>query len=203
MAKLPLLLINCYTTDERDEKIKSYSSILHTVAAERGMDLDIAIVTPDAALPQPDAGVVIVSGSHRMIGDNDFPQALYDFMRACRSPLLGICYGHQMLARAYDCHVTKDAYAHKGPETIHQLLADPLLEGLGETFAMEESHEEVVLADDALARSFTLIAVNGERGVEVIRHKQMPFWGVQFHPERSGEKGACVLGHFLALHKKS
>jgi imidazoleglycerol phosphate synthase glutamine amidotransferase subunit HisH len=64
---------------------------------------------------------------------------------------------------------------------------------------MHESHEEIVVRDDLLERDFCVLAESGAGLVEAIAHRRSPLYGVQFHPERSGELGVKLLVNFLNM----
>jgi imidazoleglycerol phosphate synthase glutamine amidotransferase subunit HisH len=64
---------------------------------------------------------------------------------------------------------------------------------------MRESHEEIVVKDDALAAKFHVLARNSAGRVEAIVHNEHPLFGVQFHPEKSGEFGVKLLVNFLKM----
>jgi len=50
-----------------------------------------------------------------------------------------------------------------------------------------------------LAANFHILAANASGQVEAIAHQDYPFYGVQFHPEKSGEMGVKLLANFLKL----
>jgi GMP synthase-like glutamine amidotransferase len=197
--KKKLLLINCYR-EKAEEKIKGYHAWLNAGAAAAGIELAIC----DAAdrQPLPDAkefSALIVSGSQKMVGVNEVETGLLDFLKKNRRPLLGICYGHQILARAFGCLVIKDGQKHLGDEEIFLKKAAGLFSAFPPVFKMRESHEEIVVRDQALEKIFLLLAENTSGLAEAIVHRDYPLYGVQFHPEKSGEFGIQLLVNFLNM----
>jgi GMP synthase-like glutamine amidotransferase len=197
--KKNLLLINCYR-EKAEEKIKGYREWLHEGAAAAGMQL--AISDASDRPPMPAAGefsALLVSGSQKMVGDGEVEAGLLEFLAGNRRPLLGICYGHQVLARAFGCLVTRDGKKHLGDEDIDLKKADRLFSGFPAVFKMRESHEEIVARDPALEGNFHVLAHNASGRVEAIVHREYPLYGVQFHPEKSGDLGIKLLVNFLKM----
>ncbi len=64
---------------------------------------------------------------------------------------------------------------------------------------MRESHEEIVVRDQALEENFHVLAQTPPGRVEAIVHREYPLYGVQFHPEKSGEPGIKLLVNFLKM----
>jgi GMP synthase-like glutamine amidotransferase len=197
--KKNLLLINCYR-EKAEEKIRGYHEWLEAGAAAAGMRL--AIRAASDRLPLPDAGefsALIVSGSQKMVGDGEVEAGLLEFLAGSRRPLLGICYGHQVMARAFGCLVTRDGQKHLGDEDIGLKKADRLFSGFPVVFKMRESHEEIVARDGILEKKFRVLAESSGGLVEAIVHREYPLYGVQFHPEKSGEIGINLLVNFLKM----
>jgi GMP synthase-like glutamine amidotransferase len=200
--KKKVLLINCYR-EKADEKIEGYHGWLKAGAAAAGLELAVNDVVDHGAFP--DAGefsALVVSGSQKMVGNNEAEPGLLEFLKSVRRPLLGICYGHQVLARAFGCLVKKDGHKHLGDEEIFLKKAAGLFSGFTPIFKMRESHEEIVVRDPALEGNFLVLAQNASGRVEAIVHRELPLYGVQFHPEKSGEPGIKLLVNFLQLIKK-
>jgi para-aminobenzoate synthetase component 2 len=199
--KKNILLVNCYR-ENADEKIEGYHGWLKAGAAAAGLELAIQSASDREAWPE--AGVfsaVIVSGSQKMVGAGEVEAGLLEFLKSCRRPLLGICYGHQVLARAFGCLVKKDGQKHLGDEEVFLKKTTGLFSAFPPVFKMRQSHEEIVMRDQALEGNFLVLAQNASGRVEAIVHRDAPLFGVQFHPEKSAEFGIKLLVNFLKMMK--
>lgn len=139
-------------------------------------------------LPRPkECGGVVITGSHAMVTDNlPWSVALAAWLPevvAMRIPLLGVCYGHQLLAAALGGRVD---YHPQGPEigtvAVELLPAaadDPLFAGLPASFPAQAFHSQSVLA---LPPGAVPLARNGFESHHAFRLGACA-WGVQFHPE--------------------
>jgi len=145
-----------------------------------------------STLPPPAtlAGVVI-SGSHAMVTDRQpWSERLAAWLRTCveaRTPVLGICYGHQLLAHALGGRV---GYRPGGLEigthdvTLTPAAAEDALFGTTPpAFPAQLVHAQAVLE---LPPGATLLASSAEEPCQAMRVGSRA-WGVQFHPEFSAE----------------
>lgn len=192
-----ILLVNCYSKD-KEPRIQPYHEFLRQAAAGLGREIAVR-EEDDHALSGLPFDLCVVSGSQKMVGDGEFEPSLADLMRTCGRPLLGICYGHQLLARAFGGTVRRDTRKHKGDEEVRLLASGGLFEGFPPSFPMRESHEEIVVRDERLRTAFEETAESPGGGLEGIRHRERPLFGVQFHPEASGEPGSRLFANFLGM----
>jgi GMP synthase (glutamine-hydrolysing) len=139
-------------------------------------------------LPDPEncAGVV-VTGSHTMVTDNlpwsvTLEKWLAQLLNSS-TPILGICYGHQLLAQAGGGEV---GYHPKGKEVgtvrvglLPDASTDPIFEGIPSSFPIHTTHSQSVLT---LPPSAIRIAANTHEPNHAYRLGKCA-WGVQFHPE--------------------
>lgn len=166
--------------------------------------LPVTVVDPreGQALPAPSqVGGVIVTGSHSMVTDREpWSETAAAWLRdivAAHVPVLGICYGHQLLAHALGGEVDD----HPGgielgtvPLTLHEAAQhDPLFADLPQQFDAQAAHRQSVrrLPDGA-----ALLAGNNFEPHHAFRVGANA-WGVQFHPE-FGE--AATRAYLLTLN---
>lgn len=138
--------------------------------------------------PQSLAGVV-VTGSSAMVSDREaWSEALVPWLRAAVAggvPLLGICYGHQLLAHALGGEVGQHPQGVEiGTALVERRPAadgDPLFGELPERFAAQTVHWQSVRR---LPEGAQALAGNAHEPHHAFRFGARA-WGVQFHPEFS------------------
>ncbi|MEF8856249.1 MAG: type 1 glutamine amidotransferase [Haloplanus sp.] len=125
-------------------------------------------------------GVVVTGSRSSVYWDDPWIDALVDWVaRAAERgfPILGVCYGHQVLAEALGGQVDPMDDIELGYRPIDQRDDDPLFDGIDAPFVAFETHSDRVTD---LPPGATLLAEN-DRGVQAFRRDDC--WGVQFHPE--------------------
>ncbi|MDB2236593.1 type 1 glutamine amidotransferase [Halorubrum ezzemoulense] len=125
-------------------------------------------------------GVVVTGSRSSVYWDEAWIPPLVDYVAEAADagvPVLGVCYGHQVLAEALGGRVAGMDGFEIGYNEIRRPRDDPLFEGIDETFTAFTTHGDAVVE---LPPSATLLAEN-DRGVHAFRDGHC--WGVQFHPE--------------------
>ncbi len=144
--------------------------------------------------------VIISPGPGRPENARDFGVSAQAIAAAVEShiPLLGVCLGHQGIARHFGgCVVPAREPVHgRGAEIIHN--GDALFAGVPERFSAIRYHSLIVA--EPLPDELKKIAWTADGVVMALRHAARPIWGVQFHPESiCTEYGAAILRNFLPL----
>jgi GMP synthase (glutamine-hydrolysing) len=112
-----------------------------------------------------------------------------------RLPLLGICYGQQMIAHVFGAKVGKGKSAEYGLGEIIIDDEDLLFKGVGKKFRAWVSHYDEV---KELPQGFVRLAHSEACAIEAMRHKERPVFSVQFHPEVwHTEQGEDIIRNFL------
>jgi len=161
---------------------------------------------------------IIVSGHSTLIDDYD-PDSLaplVEVIRGTRTPLLGLCGGHQLIGVAFGVTPAPMGPLAPGEEDPRPALAagmrkewgpcivrisadDPLFAGLDETVMVEQRHFwELKTAPAGFAR----VAASDACPIQAIRHEGRLLYGVQFHPERYSDRhpdGRIILSNFFRL----
>jgi len=97
-----------------------------------------------------------------------------------KKPMFGICLGHQLICLALGGKTTKLKYGHRGTNhPVKDLLKDRV-------YITSQNHGYVV-EEDSLDKGDVIIShINlNDESIEGIRHKKLPLFSVQFHPEAS------------------
>ena len=149
-----------------------------------------------ATLTEADCQGLILSGGPASVTDDDAP-ALIERALQLDVPVLGICYGMQLLARAAGVDVRPAHTREYGRMSV--IVEQPLglLEGfeVGQTTQVWMSHGDTV---QALAPGFVALARTANGLLAALAHPERRLYGVQFHPEVAhSERGADMLKSFV------
>ncbi len=158
-----------------------------------GLDLPpdrVRVVEPPAGDPLPAAGQIagaIVTGAGAMVTDlaewSVRTQAWLAELIDAGRPVLGVCYGHQLLAQALGGSVGWNPRGREiGTITVElrdEAAGDPLLSDLGSPLTVQASHSQSVLR---LPPGVAHLAHNEHDPHQAFRAGANA-WGMQFHPE--------------------
>ena len=117
-----------------------------------------------------------------------------------RKPILGVCLGHQAIGHYYGGRVVRaDRLMHGKVSPILHHNTD-LFRGMPEGFPATRYHS-LLVERSSFPAVLEITAETAEGEVMGLRHRSLPIWGVQFHPESiATEGGMRILQNFLELN---
>ena len=121
-------------------------------------------------------------------------------VRACLAgiPLLGVCLGHQCIGAALGASVVRAEPVHGKVSLVRHGERD-LFGGLPSPLPTTRYHS-LVIDPDTLPAALVATAWTDGDLLMGLRHRELPMWGVQFHPEAVLTRhGHALLRNFLAL----
>ena len=118
-----------------------------------------------------------------------------------RVPMLGVCLGHQALGEFFGASLVSAARPMHGKvSTVRVLTNDELLHNLPETFMVTRYHS-LLLTN--LPTNLIGTAVTDSHELMAMRHRTLPLWGVQFHPEAAlTQNGLPLLTNWVDVVKR-
>lgn len=155
---------------------------------------------------------LVLSGSGTLLyrGPPKRYQSLIELVRTVSTPILGICFGHQLIGITFGSQVVHLGTKVEGfrPVRILEVTSstnnknDPLFHLLPSEIHVWQSHFEVI---ETLPKNFELLASSDDSTIEAMVNKKNLIYGIQFHAERYNPQypdGQIVLKNFFDLLKK-
>lgn len=178
----------------------SFNWALRRPLKQSGIHADIIRVPGAISLPDvSEYSHVLISGSEASVLDEQsWDIMLKRVVKDCvnqEKPLMGICYGHQFVAHALMTNgngngkgytplcVTRSTVPEFGWERI-KLIPNRLFNGIDDPVCMVSHYDTVTGLND----DFKLLASTPNCMVHAFQYKDLPIWGVQFHPEYNEEE---------------
>ncbi|MBG6245481.1 GMP synthase [Candidatus Symbiopectobacterium sp. 'North America'] len=189
MDKKPLLIIQMGVPPQSIAQVVGEQSLWFS-AALAVEPRELLVVRPERGerLPQPDAVAgAVISGSWSMVTDRlDWSESTAAWLREAyqaQLPLLGVCYGHQLLADVLGGTVADNPKGKEiGLQTVTltaQGVNDPLLRDHPAHFDAYLTHQQSVLIPPPVAQ---VLAYSEQDGCQILRYGPHAL-SVQFHPE--------------------
>lgn len=143
------------------------------------------------------AGLILSGGPESVYAENS-PSIDADIFQL-EIPILGICYGHQLMMKALGGGVEKSIKREYGPAKLDILNGKGLLEGMKNSARVWMSHGDEVTS---LPNGFETIARSKNCNFAAVQNSEKKRFGLQFHPEVThSEYGSELLKNFVKICK--
>lgn len=177
--------------------ILDFGSQYTQLIARRVRELDVFCEIypfPHAITIGPDVKGVILSGSPFSVLEEGSPRPAYDY-RNSPVPVLGICYGAQLMAHENGGKVQRSTHREYGRAHLENIGEHPLFENIEPGTQVWMSHGDSItgLGDD-----YRILAGTASIPVGAYAHNQKAIYGLQFHPEVYHTiQGKDILANFV------
>lgn len=137
---------------------------------------------------------IIITGSPILLTKVDKQNYinLFNFIKTTNTPILGICFGHQIIGLTHGAKIEIGDMVKK-KEQIEVVNQNGLFSGINNNSFFQEAHCEFI----DLPNDFKLLAKSKSCTNEAMKHKSKNIYCVQFHPEVSSECGKQIFINFL------
>lgn len=116
-----------------------------------------------------------------------------------RIPILGVCLGHQGIAKAFGAKIISSPQIMHGKQSQIEHDAQYLFTGIPSPLTAMRYHS-LCVSPDNFPSDLIITARSADKTIMGIRHKKFPLYGIQFHPESFGTNdGKKILANFLAI----
>ncbi len=128
--------------------------------------------------------------------------ALVEAAAKARTPLMGVCLGHQSIGQVFGGKVVRaDKIMHGKVDEINH-TGKGLFTGLPSPFKATRYHS-LTIAPESLPDCLEVTATVADGTIMGLQHRELPIHGVQFHPESiATEHGHIMLQNFLQTTKE-
>ena len=162
--------------------VKVFRNDKITVEAVRKLRPDKIVISPGPGGPQ-DAGISCA--------------VIREF--SGKVPLLGVCLGHQCIGSVFGGKVIRAKRLMHGKTSPVYHDGKTIFKGVSNPFPATRYHS-LIVENSSLPACLKVIARTKENEIMAIKHRALPVWGVQFHPESIMTKeGMKVLHNFILL----
>ena len=114
------------------------------------------------------------------------------------SKILGVCLGHQSICEAFGATISYAKALMHGKQSVAKIdNTDEIFKNLPEEITVARYHSLAALPE-TMPDSLKVLAQTADGEIMAVRHRELPIWGLQFHPESiMTPQGKTILENFL------
>jgi anthranilate synthase/aminodeoxychorismate synthase-like glutamine amidotransferase len=121
---------------------------------------------------------------------------------AQKIPMLGVCLGHQCIGKAFGADIVRAKVLMHGKTSKIFHDRQTIFKNIPNPFIATRYHS-LMIDESTLAKSFVVNARSEDGVIMGIKHRSLPLFGIQFHPESILTKeGKKILNNFLNIRRK-
>lgn len=165
----------------------------------RQVGCEVEVRRNNVSLPEIQAlafdGIVLSPGPGTPAGAGVMPALIQEYHT--RVPMLGVCLGHQALGEFFGARLRRgNRPVHGKVSEIEWQVSSPLSAGLPSRMPVTRYHSLIL---DQLPATLEALAYTTEDSeIMALRHRHLPLYGVQFHPEALlTPNGLALLGNWV------
>lgn len=167
----------------------------------RDLEVETSIVpntTPLKELQKENIHGLVLSGGAPRIGLDGTLGNCAEYLDKAEVPILGICAGHQFMARHFGGKVQPSELPEFGQVELTLCVDDdPFFAKVPKKSIVWESHNDEVTI---LPKDFTKLGKSENCKIQAMRHKKKLLYGLQFHPEvEHTQFGEQIFKNFIQL----
>jgi GMP synthase (glutamine-hydrolysing) len=132
-----------------------------------------------------DFDLIILSGGSilNVESNQDKLQKEFEIIQNFKKPIIGICYGCEVIVKSFGGKLEKMNTSSKGIVDVSIISDNPIFANL-EKIKVYENH---IWKINEVPKDFNVLA-ESENSIEIIKHNQKEIYGFQFHPEHFMDK---------------
>ncbi len=169
----------------------------------RDLEVETKIVPNTTAFDdifKEDLNGLVLSGGAPRVGLDDELGNSGEYLKKADIPILGICAGHQFMARFFGGKVTESKIPEFGKIELTILKQNEIFNKVPKKSIVWLSHNDEV---SKLPNDFELLASSENCKVQAMKHKNNLYYGLQFHPEvEHTEFGKQIFKNFVEICEK-
>tara|TARA_X000001036_G_scaffold86858_2_gene78949 strand:+ start:70 stop:1608 length:1539 start_codon:yes stop_codon:yes gene_type:complete len=145
-------------------------------------------------------GVILSGGPNSVTNDNTYD--LPDILFKNNIPILGICFGMQLICKKFNGTIQESTSREYGKAELKVIKDVKIFEGVDKSIEAWMSHGDSVTKSP---NNFSVIASTNKKGLSAIKSNEKEIYGIQFHPEvtHTLDKGKIIYNFVNNICKSS